>query len=468
VSETATVMHVPFATLEPQRLAAVVGPERAGQLLAAADAVRERLDGRRIVNINSTATGGGVAELLQTLLGYSRGAGVATDWLVIRGDPAFFATTKRIHNWLYGHDGDGGALGKAERRAYERTLDANTDGILAAVQPGDVVIVHDPQPAGLVPALVRHGARVVWRCHVGFDGRNEWTARGWRFLRPYVESAHAFVFSRAAFAPSYVPRDRLATIAPSIDPFSPKNIQLSAAEVTSALAAAGLVARPRPVSSAHVVRPAQVLREGPAPGARAPLVVQISRWDRLKDMGGVLQGFVGHVPHETGAHLVLAGPAFSGIADDPEAASVWEETVELWEGLPARERSRVHLALIPMDDPVENASIVNALQRHAAIVVQKSLAEGFGLTVAEAMWKARPVIGSAVGGIVDQLVDGESGVLLADASDLAAFGRAVAALLAEPRERTRLGRNAKRRATERFLPDRHLLDYAAVVANVLD
>jgi trehalose synthase len=189
-------------------------------------------------------------------------------------------------------------------------------------------------------------------------------------------------------------------------------------------------------------------------------VVQISRWDRLKDMGGVLEGFVEHVPRSSGAHLVLAGPAFGGVADDPEAEAIWGEMVERWHGLARPDRERTHLALIPMDDPEENALVVNALQRHAAVVTQKSLAEGFGLTVAEAMWKSRAVVGSRVGGIADQLVHGRSGVLLDDPRDLAAFGRIVSDLLADPAERRRLGRNAHRRASAFFLPDRHLLNYA--------
>jgi trehalose synthase len=183
-------------------------------------------------------------------------------------------------------------------------------------------------------------------------------------------------------------------------------------------------------------------------------------------MAGVLQGFVEHVPAASGSHLLLAGPAVSGVADDPEAESVWRETADLWRGLPARDRERVHLALVPMEDPEENALVINALQRHATIVVQKSLAEGFGLTVAEAMWKSRPVVGSAVGGIADQLVDQVSGVLIDDPRDLEGFGHALARLLREPDERRRLGRNARRRATTHFLPDRHLLDYARLLERV--
>jgi trehalose synthase len=459
--------NVHVSALDPNRLAPVIEPERISALYDAAARTRERLDGRRVVNVNSTATGGGVAELLTTLLGYARGVGIGADWLVIRGDPEFFAVTKRIHNWLHGSPGDGGEIGPAERRAYERVTDTNAEGVLAQVSPGDVVIVHDPQPAGLVPRLVEHGARVVWRCHVGIDRPNEWTDRAWSFLRPHVEPAHAYVFSRGAFAPPFLARARLAIIAPSIDPLSPKNRELSRSQVSSLLVSADLVARSGPVAGDLVARPAHVVRESGPPGPRAPLVLQVSRWDRLKDMAGVLEGFVEHVSPGTGAHLVLAGPAFSGVPDDPEAEAVWTEMVEGWHGLSRRDRGRVHLALIPMENPEENALVVNALQRHASVVVQKSIAEGFGLTVAEAMWKARPVVGSAVGGISDQLVHGTSGVLLRDPRDLATFGRAVSDLLADARERRRLGRNAHRRAAVYFLPDRHLLNFAHLLEWVL-
>ncbi len=454
-----------FRTLDPARLAPVIGSQRLSALLDVAARTRERLGARRVVNVNSTAAGGGVAELLHVLLGYARGAGVEADWLVIRGNQEFFATTKRIHNWLYGAPGDGGRLGAAERRAYERTLAANAETLFRDVSRGDVVIVHDPQPAGLVPMLVHRGARVVWRCHVGIDRSNEWTERAWEFLRRYVEPAHAHVFSRPAFAPSFIPRETLAVIAPSIDPFSAKNTTLSPSRRTALLADAGLVTARRVDGSGRLHR-AEVLRAGDAPAAAIPLVVQVSRWDRLKDMGGVLQGFVEHVPTASGSHLLLAGPAFSGVADDPEAQSVWQETADLWRRLRTRDRERVHLALVPMEDPEENALVINALQRHATMVVQKSLAEGFGLTVAEAMWKSRPVVGSAVGGIADQLVDQVSGVLIDDPHDLESFGHALTRLLRDPDERRRLGRNARRRAARHFLPDRHLLDYARLLERV--
>jgi trehalose synthase len=188
----------------------------------------------------------------------------------------------------------------------------------------------------------------------------------------------------------------------------------------------------------------------------------------MKDMPGVLRGFVEGVDGATDAHLVLAGPAVDGVTDDPEGLEIWEETVGLWNGLPLDERARVHLAAVPMDDPRENALVINALQRHAAVVVQKSVAEGFGLTVAEAMWKSRPVVASAVGGIADQIVDGESGLLLADPADLPRLGELLSAVLGSPAEAARLGENARRRVAERFLPDRQLLQYASLLHELLD
>jgi trehalose synthase len=459
--------RVPVEPLDPRLLEPFLGPARVDELERKAATLREQLGTRRVVNVNSTAVGGGVAEMLQTLLGYARGLGVDADWLVIDGDPEFFEVTKRIHNGLYGGPGDGRPLGDAERAHYERTLARNVDAVLAEVRTGDVVVVHDPQPAGLVPALLEADALVVWRCHVGLDDGNGWSERAWRFVRPYVEHAHGFVFSRRRFAPDWIAQDRLVVIPPSIDPLTPKNSPLADDVVLAALAAAGLVSADGAVKPAGVTRPAHVVRENTAPSPEAPLVVQVSRWDRMKDMAGVLRGFVAGVDRRSGCHLVLAGPAVDGVTDDPEGLQIWDETVALWRGLPKGDRKRVHLAAIPMDDPAENAFVVNALQRHAAVVVQKSIAEGFGLTVAEAMWKSRPVVASAVGGIADQIVDRETGLLLGDPNDLAAFGAAVAYLLETPSEAARLGGSARERVLERYLPDRQLLQYAELLTRLL-
>jgi trehalose synthase len=404
--------------------------------------------------------------MLATLLGYARGAGLRADWLVIEGDLEFFTVTKRIHNGLYGSPGDGGALGPHERAIYERTVAANVARICDEVRSGDVVIVHDPQPAGLIDPLIAKGAHVVWRCHVGYDGTNEWTERAWPFIRPYVEPAHAHVFSRLAFAPAWIDRARLRAIPPSIDPFTPKNDDLQPGEIVALLTAADLLAQPGVRPDPRVTRPAEIVRAGQAPASDMPFVVQVSRWDRMKDMVGVLHGFVEFV--QSRSQLVLAGPAMDGVSDDPEGVEVWKETREAWAALPKESRSRVHLTALPMHDATENALLVNALQRHASVVVQKSLAEGFGLTVAEAMWKRRPVVASAVGGIVDQVIDGETGVLLEDPHDLRGFGEAVDELLSDHVKAERLAENAREHVARQFLGDRHLRQYAELLSELLD
>jgi trehalose synthase len=463
--------------LPPERLAPLIGPERAAIFDTVAAAARELLAGRVVWNVNSTAAGGGVAELLQTLLAYARGAGVDTRWSVIEANPDFFTITKRVHNHLYGTAGDGGPLGVEERRYYEKTLDANVDAIASRVKPHDVVILHDPQTAGLAPALADRGATLVWRCHVGIDEQNACSEGGWAFLRPYLEVCDGFVFHRAGFAPPFVPRDRLLVIPPSIDPFAAKNEAMQPADVVRALTYVGLLAgdaeQPpalftrRDGTRGTLVAKADVLGTGPVPAAGCPIVLQASRWDSQKDMSGVMRAFADHIDAMHNAHLLLAGPDTRGVTDDPEAQRILDECLSVWVALPAATRARVHLACVPMDDADAAAAIVNALQRHASVVTQKSLAEGFGLTVAEAMWKSRPVIGSAVGGIVDQIVDGETGFLLDDPRDLDGFAALIARLLDEPAEAAHMGDLGRQRATELFLGDRHLEQWAGVFTTLL-
>lgn len=468
--ENPRLREIDVQAIDAARLEPLIGAERMAQFEQRAEVVREALAGSSVLNVNSTGAGGGVAEMLQTLMSYARGAGVDARWLVIAGDPAFFAITKRIHNGLYGFPGDGGDLGTAERRHYERVLQGNADELLAFVRPGDVVVIHDPQPAGLLAAARSAGARVVWRCHVGLDRPNEWSDRAWEFLRPYVAAADAIVVSRAAFAPPWADPGQVHVIRPSIDPFSAKNEPISIRNARLTLSYVGLldgsIETPPAVrftrrdgSPGRINRRVDVVQTGPPPSADVPLVVQVSRWDRMKDMAGVMNGFAQHVDPSLEAHLLLCGPVVTGVADDPEGAEVLDECTALWRELPHAARSRVHLACIPMADPDENAAIVNAIQRQASVVVQKSLAEGFGLTVAEAMWKRKPVVASAVGGIVDQIEDGTHGLLVDDPADLPAFGAAVESLLRDREDAARLAENGRERVIEEFLGDRHLGEY---------
>lgn len=461
--------HVPAQDLD--RLASVVGLDRVRRLLEEdLPAARKLLDGVRVVNVNSTAAGGGVAEMLQVLLGYTTALGIDSPWLVVEGTPAFFQVTKRIHNHLYGFPGDGGPLGETERDLYRAVLDTQAPALLEQIRPGDQVILHDPQTAGLARHAADAGARVIWRCHVGVDEENEHSERGWAFLRPELEPyVDCYVFSRRSFAPPWVDAERLHVIPPSVDPFSPKNQALEPDVVLGVLAQTEIVkARPGPTdfrrrdgSPSCVVRRCTILREGDPPDAGTPLVVQVSRWDPMKDMAGVMEAFAEHVaPAHPDVHLVLAGPPVRSVADDPEAAVVFNDCVQAWQHLPHRDR--VHLVCIPMDDVDENATIVNALQRHATVVTQKSLAEGFGLTVGEAMYKRRPVVASAVGGIVDQVTEG-TGLLVDDPYDLPGFAACVSMVLSDHDLAAQLGERGRERIIEHFLPDVHLRAWLAAI-----
>jgi len=442
-----------------ERLAHLVGATRSAGLEQAASLVRRALGSRRIWNINSTAHGGGVAEMLSVLVGYARGMGVDSRWVVIGGDTGFFDITKRLHNRMHGAPGDDGDLGRLESDHYEAVLEANAEVLVRRIRPGDIVFLHDPQTAGLAGHLVRGGARVAWRCHIGADRANERTDEAWAFLLPQLAACPTFIFSRRSYVPPQLASSDVHVILPSIDPLSPKNRALRPARITSLLGQAGLLPDERAATRSAVLGDA-----GPfAPGDR--IVVQVCRWDPLKDMTGVLHGFAEHVAGHSDARLALIGPSVEGVEDDPEGGRILAECLAAWEALPHQIRGAIRLATLPMDDIDANALMVNAAQRHASVVVQKSLQEGFGLTVTEAMWKSRPVVASAVGGIVDQVAPG-TGVLLDDPHDLDAFGRTLRDLLSQPSELAALGRRARRHARAHFLSDRHLEDYAQLLLHM--
>jgi trehalose synthase len=470
------LQHVPVPPAPPERFREVLDDAGWARLVEMIGSAQERLQGRVVWTVSSTAHGGGVAEMLHSLIAYVRGTGIDMRWVVIPGDAEFFRITKRIHNRLHGEPGDGGPLGPEERAHYEATVTPSAEALAALVRPGDLALVHDPQPAGMVGTLRRAGATVVWRCHVGADEPNAIARATHDFLRPFVAAADALVFSRAQHVWAGLDRDRVHIIPPSIDAFSAKNQPIADDAVQRILFEAGVLPDgPSPDGPTFVRRdgsPGHVRRRARLRGLAAvdpelPIVCQVSRWDRLKDPAGVVRGFAEHVLPHHDAQLVLAGPAPSAVSDDPEGTGVLAELAELLEALGGRARERVAIAELPMDDGEENAAIVNALQRRSAVVVQKSLAEGFGLTVAEAMWKARPVVGSRVGGIQDQIGDGHTGLLVAP-TDLAAFGAATVRLLADPPAARAMGAAARVRVRDHFLGARHLIQWTGVLLGLID
>ncbi len=427
------MQDVEFAAIPPHRFRRILDSRSARRFERALSEAAERCSDRTVWSINSTPKGGGVAEMLSSLLGYLAGAGIDVRWSVIEGDDDFFRITKRIHNRLHDSEGDGGPFDEDERARYERCLIGSARELRDRVRQRDIVIIHDPQPIGLVPAVKATGATVLWRCHIGVDHASPLVSETWNMLRPFIAGADAIVFSREAYVWSGL--DRAEIVPPSIDAFSPKNQDLDPGTVAGILSEAGLFSHGQEEAPrferldgtwASVTGKARMVEESPIPPG-AKIVTQVSRWDRLKDPTGVLRGF----------------------------------------DLPFEQRARVHLAFLPVRDEEENSAIVNALQRRSDVVVQKSLAEGFGLTVAEAMWKERPVVASGIGGIQDQIKDDESGLLVGDPTDLDAFGRAVSELLGDPERAATMGRAARQRVYRDYLATRHLLQFLDLVQRLV-
>jgi trehalose synthase len=373
----------------------------------------ERLRGRAVQHINSTAVGGGVAEILTRLVPLLREVGMDARWDVIRGGETFFAVSKKLHNALHGAPLE---IGQEDAASFRETTAENLRTLELS---DDIVFVHDPQPVQLIQAR-RAGSRCIWRCHIDLSVP---APGAWEFLRPWVERYDAAVFSAPQFARALPITEVL--IAPSIDPLAEKNRELDARTIE-----------------------AVVTRLGVDPSR--PLVTQVSRFDRLKDPVGVIEAYR-LVRRYNDCQLLLVG---GGATDDPEGAQVLAECRERAGGDPD-----VHVAELP---PTANLEI-NALQRASTVIVQKSLREGFGLTVAEALWKGKPVVAGAVGGIPLQITHKYSGVL-AHTIEGAAYW--IKQLLNAPDFARRLGENGREHVRNNFLLTRHLRDYLLLVLSL--
>ncbi|MFC6087761.1 glycosyltransferase [Saccharothrix lopnurensis] len=429
----------------------LIGPDRAAEVRAAAARIVERLDGGTLWHVNSTARGGGVAEMLHLLVPLYRALGVSCRWAVVDGDDRFFDVTKKLGNSAYGSTDPGDRLDAGAVDGYLAHLDDEAGWFAELLGANDVLLPHDHQTAGLVPPLAAKVSAVHWRCHVGVDASTEGSEAAWAVMAPLLDDADGVVFSVAHHVPAELADHHFAVIPPVIWPYAPKNRPLADDAVRDLLDRCGL--GPGPV-------PPYVVADGPRdPGV--PLVAQVSRWDRLKDMHGVLMGIAGSA---SDAHLALVGPDPAAIPDDVDQARWFATCLEARRALPAPVRRRISLVCLPMDDLDDNAHLVNAVQRTADVVVQKSLAEGFGLTVTEAMWKARPVVGSAVGGISAQIDHGRNGLLLSDPHDLAGFADLVTGLTGDAVDGVALGTRAHEDVRRRYLPDGDVLAIAGLLA----
>ncbi len=467
-------VEVPTLTLDEYEEYAALTPS-VRQLRAAARQVVPLLSGRTLWMVNSTARGGGVAEMLPAKVGILRDLGVATEWVAIDSeDPAFFSLTKRIHNLIHG-EGETG-FDAADREVYESVNRRNAEWLLSRVRPGDIVAVHDPQPMPLAGFLAeRVDVECVWRCHIGVDESTPRTRAAWEFLRPYAGAYRSAIFSAPEYIPDYF-ANRATVIHPALDPLTCKNREISVHKIATVMANSALSVNPGPVLSPPYGEVAQrLLPSGQfAPANMAediglvhrPIVAQISRWDRLKGFAPLMTAFarlktrlwsdgttdpVEHRRLEL-VRLVLAGPRQDSIADDPEGVEVLGDLVERYRSLDPMTQRDLALLILPMGSRDENALMINAIQRTSSIVVQNSTREGFGLTVTEAMWKGIPVLSNrrAVGPRL-QVRDGLDGCLIDDPTNPDALAEVLRAMLAAPRDRDRWGRSARRHAHQEFL-----------------
>jgi trehalose synthase len=433
------------------------------------------LRNRTVWMVNSTARGGGVAEMLPRMCALLEELGVPTRWAVMGTDRAeFFTLTKKLHNLIHGEGH--GEPSAADRELYEAVNRENAEELAPMLAPDDIVVIHDPQPMAMGPMLKRRvGMRTVWRCHIGLDAHVAATRAAWRFLNPYSES-----YDRAAFsAPEYIPdffAGRATVIHPALDPSSHKNRDLSPHKLVGILCNSGLKSERHPVVSPPFSHRAQRLQPdgGFAPATNdhdlgllfRPIVTQVSRWDRLKGFRPLLDGFVQlkrmlddaslnrserHRRRVELARLVLAGPDPSSVQDDPEGAGVLEDLAAAYCELPPQFQQDVALLSLPMDSRKDNALMVNALQRCSTIVVQNSLREGFGLTATEAMWKEMCVVTSRAFGLRQQIRSGIDGVVVQEPEDPDEIARRLDDILDEGPKRDFMARNGRQRVHDEFL-----------------
>ena len=369
--------------------------------------VANRLAGKVVQNINSTFSGGGVAEILRRMVPLLGQLGVDARWSVLKGDEAFFQVTKKFHNALHGRPQ---AITDSDFALFMETTQKN---IKELELYGDIIFVHDPQPAGLILRKKEIGRKWLWRCHIDVSNPDK---KVWDFLQPMVVQYDSAVFSAPAFSRELPIRQFL--ISPSIDPLSDKNRELPPETIDAVLTKYAI---PRD----------------------KPIITQVSRFDYLKDPVGVIEAFE-MVRKSIDCRLVYAGGTAT---DDPESDKVLAEVREK-----AGNNSDIHILLVPPESDID----INALQRASTVVVQKSISEGFGLTVSEALWKAKPVVASAVGGITLQVKDKITGLVT---HGIPGTAYALKQLLSNPAYAKRLGENGREHVRRNFLITRHLKDY---------
>ena len=407
---TPGMQKVTLSTKTLSDYAPVVGDDVVAEL----ERLARPFQGARVVHISSTAYGGGVAEMLHTLVPLMRNVGLEAEWRIISGNDEFFGVTKSMHNALQGM---GLELTPAMRAAY---LHANVDNAVFFEDGFDFVIVHDPQPAPLRALRSGDSGKWIWRCHIDLTAAN---ADYWGFLRPFVQTYDAAIFTMPEYAKRDLRIGKIAIIPPAIDPLSPKNAPMSDDDA-------------RRVVQLHGMDPDR------------PAIVQVSRFDPWKDPLGVIDVYRGVKVEFPDVQLIMVG---SMAHDDPEGMEYYQRTRDY-----AGDDPDIHL--LSNLDGVGNVE-VNAFQQTATVVLQKSLREGFGLTVTEGLWKNKPVIGGNVGGIPLQIEDGVTGYLVNSVEECT---ERTLELMAHPKRAVEMGTRGHEQVRKKFLSTANLRNYLAL------
>ncbi len=451
------------------------------------------LHNRTIWMVNSTARGGGVAEMLPRMISLMRGLGLDVRWAVIQTDnQVFFRLTKNIHNLIHGAGEL--TLDEEKRSVFEAVNRENADSLKQHIKPGDILIVHDPQPMPLGRMLKAElDIHTIWRCHIGLGESTERTRHAWDFLRKYADGYDHAVFTAPAYVPDYL-KHNYRIIHPAIDPFNHKNRDLDPVKLMGILCNASLAKPHQPIVTPPFQYPAQRMQKdgsfGPATEPDEiglffrPIVTEISRWDRLKGFLPLMKGFAEMKQQALGrsgeewkrkrhrrrmdiVRLVLAGPDPSSIQDDPEGLEVMAELTDTYTALPDDLQKDIVILALPMQSRKENALMVNVLQRVSLVVVQNSLQEGFGLTVTEAMWKRKPIFASHATGIRQQIDHGEDGCINPRPEDECEIARQLEMLIQSDQDRDRLGANAQRKVYEKFLVFTQIANWIETMQDVV-
>jgi trehalose synthase len=467
-----------------------------------------KLKNRKVIMINSTATGGGVAEMLPRILYTMRHFKLDVEWMVITANdkPEFFNITKKLHNFIHGQNP--GKLPveftENDRVLFEEVNKTNADDFVKNyLKEGDIVMIHDPQPSAMITTIrekfTNKQVPMLWRCHIGFDQETPETKAAWGFLEKYVSQYDLSVFSAKEYVPEFAKDPRI--VYPSLHPLDFKNQFLSFYETKMIFARSGMVkldtkwmtdeeAYPYKVKmlrpDKNFVVPSEDKELSQYGFLERPILLQISRWDRLKGWTELLEGFADikrnpdkyvdksspnakehrHFIERMG--LVFAGPDSSKIADDPEGLEVFISLVDQICSYPPEIQNSIAMLSLPLDSRWQNALIVNALQRVAAVVIQNSIREGFGLTLLEAMWKQRPVIASDACGLRQQLRPDVDGVMIFDPNEPKNVSKAINQMISVGEDKRQLyARNAKKRAIDNFLVYAQVTNYLKCITDIV-